>query len=65
MIFPTQPTIEQRLEVAKAMFLANDKHLLQVEASERSITHKFAEALQQVFRNWHVDCEYNRVGHDA
>ena len=47
------------------MFLANDKHLLEVNSSERSMTHKFAEALQQVFRSWHVDCEYSRLGHDA
>jgi len=26
------------------------------------MTHKFAEALQIVFRAWHVDCEYNREG---
>ena len=26
------------------------------------MTHKYAEALQSVFRSWHVDCEYNRVG---
>lgn len=24
------------------------------------MTHKFTEALQRLFRSWHVDCEYNR-----
>jgi hypothetical protein len=64
MTFPTQDTINQRLEAARAIFLANDSHLLEADVSERAMTHKFAEALQQVFRSWHVDCEYNRIGHD-
>ena len=51
--------------MARARFLARDQHLLNVKASERSITHKFAEALQQVFQDWHVDCEYNRVSYDS
>jgi hypothetical protein len=58
-------TIERRLMAAKAMFLANDSELLHTSLSERSMTHKFAEALQNVFRSWHVDCEYNRDGTDS
>ena len=64
MTYPSRETVQQRLEAAKAVFLANDTHLLEVNSSERSMTHKFAEALQQVFRSWHVDCEYSRSGHD-
>ena len=39
-----------------------DQHskLLDVNANERSITHKLAEALQEAFPNMDVDCEYNR-----
>jgi len=65
MRFPSRKTVERKLEAAKAVFLAKDRHLLEVDASERSMTHKFAEALQRLFHKWHVDCEYNRVGHDA
>ena len=33
------------------------------DLNERTISHKFAEALQDQFPGWHVDCEYNR-NHD-
>jgi hypothetical protein len=62
MRIPTQETMEQRLAAAVAIFLANDSDLLTRRVSERAMTHKFAEALQSVFRSWHVDCEYNRHG---
>src|SRR5256885_14360324 len=54
--------MKQRLAAATAVFLANDSELLQRGVHERSMTHKFAEALQSVFPSWHVDCEYNRHG---
>jgi hypothetical protein len=67
MKIPTRHTIERRLNAAKAVFLVNDSELLHRSPShgsmsERAMTHKFAEAMQNVFRNWHVDCEYNRDG---
>ena len=58
--FPTLSTTKHRVKTALDIFLANDVYLLEVDANERAITHKFAEALQIVFRSWHVDCEYNR-----
>ncbi|MBI3841566.1 MAG: hypothetical protein HY295_00180 [Thaumarchaeota archaeon] len=42
------------------LLLKQDLFLLKNDAQERSITHKFAEYLQQEFSDWHVDCEYNR-----
>ena len=36
-----------------------------MNANERSITHKLAEHLQREFPEWHVDCEYNRLGRDT
>ena len=42
--------------------LENDSYLLQVDANERSITHRLAMYLQCELRDWHVDCEYNRNG---
>lgn len=41
-------------------FIKNDLHLLKVNASERSMTHKLAEYLQQEFSDFNVDCEYDR-----
>lgn len=54
--------IAARLERARIAFLADDQKLLIVDASERALTHKFAEHLQDQFRDdgWDVDCEYNR-----
>ena len=34
--------------------------LLEIDANERTMTHKLAEYLQQEFQEWDVDCEYNR-----
>lgn len=59
---PNEMTVRRRFDAAIACFLANDEHLLRVRASERAMCHKLAEHLQQVFRSWHVDCEYNRDG---
>lgn len=61
-----QYEIKNALNAAKRCFLDNDDYLLSAEVNERSITHKFAEYLQDVFGcAWDVDCEYNRFGQDA
>lgn len=54
--------IVKKLYNAYRMLLKNDRHLFVVNANERSITHKYAEYLQEEFTQWHVDCEYNRNG---
>lgn len=42
-----------------------DSHLFESNVNERSISHKLAEILQKYFgSSWHVDCEYNRDGHN-
>ena len=56
--------IIERFKVSLQAFLSKEAYLLQVDANERSITHKLAEHLQCVFPDWHVDCEYNRDGHE-
>lgn len=60
---------ELRLEDIKARVIdavielyRHEGDLLQRDANERSITHKLAEHMQQLFPGWHVDCEYNRRG---
>lgn len=58
--------IENMLNIARQHFLENDAFLLTAEVNERSITHKFAEYLRDIFGcNWHIDCEYNRYGTDS
>ncbi|MEQ1852787.1 MAG: hypothetical protein ABMA01_14505 [Chthoniobacteraceae bacterium] len=59
---PDRKSMKRRLVLARTIFLANHSELLTKDASERAMTHKFAEALQTVFPEWHVDCEYNRDG---
>jgi hypothetical protein len=54
--------VNQKIVLAYKKFLRQDIYLLQVAANERSITHKFAEYLQQEFPSYNVDCEYNRTG---
>ncbi|NPT58677.1 hypothetical protein [Paraburkholderia elongata] len=44
---------------------ATDQHLLQVDASERSISHRLAVHLTSQFPDFDVDCEYNRNGFDV
>ena len=57
--------VKKRVIEAICSLYRYDPELLNVDANERSITHKLAEHLQREFPEWHVDCEYNRVGHDT
>jgi hypothetical protein len=38
----------------------NDGYLIEHDVSERAIAHKLAEYLQSSFKDYNVDCEYNR-----
>lgn len=51
-----------RVEKGISFLIKNDSYLLLRDVSERSITHKLAEYLQQLFPEYNVDCEYNRNG---
>lgn len=57
-----QQIIDTALD-ALLTFVQAEATLLEVGVNERSITHKMAEYLQRAFPEWHVDCEYNRLGH--
>jgi hypothetical protein len=60
--------VERSLQECLNELLKNDLCLLQHDASERTITHKLAEYLQDRIPDLHVDCEYNRnveTGPDA
>ena len=54
-----------RVQKAKSIFIKENRYLLRHDLNERTISHKFAEALQDQFPGWHVDCEYNRRGEKA
>lgn len=55
-----------KTQIVKAFLevVAHDKHLLKVDASERSITHRFAVYIERKFPGFDVDCEFNRTGID-
>jgi hypothetical protein len=57
---PSQAAVADALDRALSRLLAKDAHLLRVDANERSITHRLAMYLQELFPRWSVDCEYNR-----
>jgi hypothetical protein len=52
--------------IAQALdtLLSHDRYLFEVNANERSLTHRFGLYLQDGLPDWHVDCEYNRNGLD-
>lgn len=54
--------VKEKVEIALGMLLKNDVFLLEHDVNERSISHKLSEYLQQLFPDYHVDCEYNRIG---
>lgn len=58
--FPSLEDVKQRVIAAVVNLYRYDRELLEINANERSITHKLAEYLQREFPNWNVDCEYNR-----
>ncbi len=49
---------------ALTRFLEHDFTLLEIDANERTLTHRVAIYLQELFPEMDVDCEYNRDGHD-
>ena len=61
---PPPEDVKRRVIAAICALYRHDRELLDVDANERSITHKLAEHLQREFPGWHVDCEYNRVGRE-
>jgi hypothetical protein len=54
--------MRNRILNAYRQFMAKDRYLLEVEANERSLTHRFAIHVEAEFPGFHVDCEYNRNG---
>lgn len=61
----TKQEIEGCLNRALVALFKFDAHLLSVDSSERSITHRLAVHLMPEFSGYDVDCEYNRDGFDV
>lgn len=45
-------------------FYDHESQLIEFKVSERALTHKLAEHLQKRFKEYNVDCEYNKIGKD-
>ena len=52
--------VSHKLKETLKSLIAEDGFLLEIDASERSITHRLAIYLESLFSEWNVDCEYNR-----
>ena len=61
----TNDEARDRLERARARLRREDRHLLMIDVSERCIAARLAMYLQDYFRNYDVDVEYNRHGEDT
>ncbi|MCJ7511246.1 MAG: hypothetical protein MUP14_10245 [Dehalococcoidia bacterium] len=52
----------ENVKAALQLFFLKDCALLELTVNECSISHKLAEHLQYLFKEYEVDCEYNRHG---
>lgn len=57
--------VESRLQAAMGRVLEFDAALLEDGTGERCIAHRLAVYLEEEFRGWHVDCEFNRQGEEG
>lgn len=55
----TADAVQNKLKKAIFLVYKNDFHLIDKKAHERAIAHRLALYLEDFFRGWHVDCEYN------
>jgi hypothetical protein len=47
---------------ALGAFYARERHILDHDLGERTLTHRLAVHLEHQFTGWDVDCDYNRLG---
>ena len=52
--------IEEKVNLALDTFYVKDKYLIDNDIHERSMTHKLAIYLEELFNGYDVDCEYNK-----
>jgi hypothetical protein len=63
-ILRENPEVAEHVISSLKQFIARDRYLLEVNANERSLTHRIGMYLQAQFEHYDVDCEFNRDGHD-
>jgi hypothetical protein len=63
----SEDVLKQKITESLNLFMNHHGYLVEIDVSERAITHKIAEAFEGMFgasAGYDVDCEYNRVrGH--
>lgn len=59
---PSLEEVQDKVIRALDELYEQDHVLIELDANERSITHKLGCYLQNQFPDWNVDCEYNRKG---
>lgn len=52
--------IKKKLNKCLAILFKNDMHLFEKDVSERAMSHWLACYLKAEFKDWDVDCEYNK-----
>lgn len=57
--------IEQSLNKALQTLVERDANILMYDINERTISHRLAGYLEPFFKDWNVDCEYNRNHDDS
>ena len=60
----TETEVHSALNEAIEQLFIFDHHLLDADASERSLSHRLAVHMIDRFPNYEIDCEYNRDGFD-
>jgi hypothetical protein len=60
LVHPHVDEVHNKVDQAIAQLLEKDTYLLEIDANERAISHRLGLYLQLLFKEWHVDCEYNR-----
>jgi hypothetical protein len=53
--------VREAIETVLARLVEQDADLFTLDVHERTITAKLADYIQELFPEWHVDPEYNRI----
>jgi hypothetical protein len=53
--------VRENVDVVLQRLVEHDRNLLLLDANERTITGRLGIYLQELFPEWNVDCEYNRI----
>lgn len=51
--------VKSKVDDALHCFIEDERYLLENDACERTLVHRFAVCLERFFSEWDVDCEYN------